>query len=68
MRLIQTHIYTLTRMRICCRAWEQTIHDLSAAHDHRTDLLAIDGLRLRCGRPTVAGKASDLADRYTRVT
>ena len=55
-------------MRICCRAWEQAIHDLSAAHDHRTDLLAIDGLRLRCGRPTVAGKASDLADRYTRVT
>jgi hypothetical protein len=58
MRLIQTHIYTLTRMRICCRAWEQAIHDLSAAHDHRTDLLTIDGLRLRYGRPTVGAAIS----------
>jgi hypothetical protein len=57
MRLIRTHIYTLTRMRICCRAWEQAIHDLRAAHEQRTDLLAIDGLR--CGRPAAAGKASE---------
>lgn len=56
MRLIQTHIYTLTRMRICCRAWEQAIRDLSAAHEHRTDLLAIDDLR--CGRPA-AGRQGE---------
>ena len=50
---------------MCCRGWEQAIHDLSAAHDYRTDLLAIDGVR--CGHPTVADKAGDPLDSDTRV-
>ena len=42
-------------------AWENPVHDISAMHDHRADLLTVD--RLRRGRAAMADQAGDLLDR-----
>ena len=46
-------------------AGEDPVHDISAVHDHRADLLAVD--RLCRGRAAVADQARDVLDRHVGV-
>jgi len=44
---------------------EDPVHDISAVHDHRADLLAVD--RLCRGRAAVADQPGDVLDRHVGV-
>ena len=50
---------------VACLAGEDPVHDVSAVHDHRADLLAVDRLGRR--RAAVADQAGDVLDRYVGI-